>query len=60
MQASLNGVQYGSNFRIRGRLQIYNIGRIVVGDNVVINSASWTNPIGGGGCSQLQIFPMGN
>ena len=45
----LNGVVYGKNLCVRGNIYIfkhYESGKIIIGDNVIINSASWANPIG--------------
>lgn len=40
-------VQYGKNLKINGRILIRGKGRIVIGDNVTINSTYKVNPIGG-------------
>lgn len=44
----LNGANYGMGLRIRGKLLVHNLGEILIGNNVSINSAVWANPIGGG------------
>ena len=56
MRAKINGVVFGDDFRVRGKLQIYNLGKIEVGNNVTINSASWANAIGGGTLPSSKSF----
>ena len=54
----LNGVVYGKNLCVRGNIYIfkhYESGKIIIGDNVIINSASWANPIGCGDRTYFQI-----
>lgn len=54
----LNGVVYGKNLCVRGNVYIfkhYESGKIIIGDNVIINSASWANPIGCGDRTYFQI-----
>lgn len=42
-----NDVTYGRGLKVYGLVKIYNKeGKIVLGDNVVINSARWANPVG--------------
>lgn len=43
----LNNVSFGKNIKVFGIVRIYNKeGKITVGNNVTINSASWANPTG--------------
>ena len=51
----INGVEFGKNLMIRGRLKIYNQGKIMLGNNVTINSADWANPVGGWNHTLLQV-----
>ena len=54
----LNSVEYGSNLKVKGRLYVmrhYDTARIIIGDNVRINSASWANPIGCGDRTYFQV-----
>lgn len=51
----LNGVEYGSQIKIRGLLKLYNAGTIELGNNVTINSALWANPISAAAKTTLQI-----
>ena len=43
----INGVEFDRSVSISGRIFIRNDGEIVIGKGVKINSASWSNPIGG-------------
>ncbi|MBC7489093.1 MAG: acyltransferase [Glaciimonas sp.] len=43
----INGVKFGKNLVINGRIQISNHGSIEIGDDVIINSGLRHNPIGG-------------
>lgn len=55
----LNGVVYGKNLCVRGNIYIfkhYESGKIIIGDNVTINSASWANPIGVGDRTYFQLL----
>ena len=38
---------------------VENMGSITIGDNAIINSASWANPIGAGSRCYLKTFPTG-
>lgn len=54
----LNRVQYGKNFRSKGLIYIYRhyeSAKIMIGNNVSINSASWANPIGCGDRTYFQV-----
>lgn len=54
----LNHVQFGTKFRAKGMIYIYRhyeSARIVIGDNVSINSSAWSNPIGCGSRTYLQV-----
>ena len=54
----LNRVQYGKNFRSKGMIYIYRhyeSAKILIGNNVSINSASWANPIGCGDKTYFQV-----
>lgn len=54
----LNRVQYGKNFRSKGMIYIYRhyeSAKILIGNNVSINSASWANPIGCGDKIYFQV-----
>lgn len=55
----LNGANYGMGLRIRGKLLVHNLGEILIGNNVSINSAVWANPIGGGTRCCFQVSPGG-
>lgn len=56
----LNGVNLRGKIKTYGKIQIKNVnGKITIGDNVTINSASWANPIGGGMKTQFQIVGQG-
>lgn len=55
----LNGVKYGKRLSVRGRVYSffhYDTGKIIIGDDVQINSAPWANPIGTGDKTYFQIF----
>ena len=54
----LNHVEYGKNFRSKGTIYIYRhyeSAQIKIGDNVIINSAPWSNPIGCGKRTYMQV-----
>lgn len=58
----LNRVKYGENFRSKGMIYIYRhyeSAQIKIGDNVIINSAPWSNPIGCGQRTYLQVNKNG-
>lgn len=44
---AVRSVNYGSNLTINGRIFVRGRGRIIIGDNVTINSNRESNPIGG-------------
>lgn len=50
-----NGVKYGSGLWVRGVLKIYNRGTVILGDNVVINSGLWANPISSATKTCIQV-----
>ena len=51
----INGVKFGKDLMVRGKLKVYNQGRISLGNNVTINSADWANPIGGWNHTYFQV-----
>lgn len=56
----INGGGYGTNLKIKGFLRIHNPkGKIIIGDNVRINSAEWANPIGFTGRTNLKVIGAG-
>lgn len=57
----INSVKVGRNMRIRGIVDIRHPddGEIIIGDNVLINSASWANPIGYGDKTRFELFDGG-
>ena len=44
---SFHNIKYGKNFILRGQINLYGEGKIVIGDNVTLNSNIVFNPIGG-------------
>lgn len=52
----LNGVNYGNKVVVRGYIHIQNAGEIFIGDNVVINSSRWANPMSCASGTNLQII----
>lgn len=59
LRLRINGATIGSGFKARGMIGIQNpTGKLVLKDNVRINSAEWANPIGFSGKTNFQI--MGN
>ena len=40
-------VEYKSNLKINGKISVYGDGKIIIGNNVTINSCQNSNPIGG-------------
>ncbi len=55
----LNGVKYGKNLSVKGKIYLffhYDDAKIVIGDNVTINSAGWANPIGTGDKTYFQML----
>lgn len=58
----LNGVKVGKNVRIRGTVDIRqpDDGEIIIGDNVLINSAAWANPIGWSDKTRFELFDNGS
>lgn len=53
----LNGYRYGKHFRCNGRIIIRGrTGKVFLGDDVIINSASWANPIGAGNCTEIKLL----
>lgn len=56
----LNGATIGKNFKSRGLIRIQNPrGKLIIKDNVRINSAEWANPIGYCGKTNFQILGAG-
>lgn len=55
----INGVQVDQSVSASGRIFIRNEGKIRIGVGTRINSASWTNPIGGNDRTYLQIMRGG-
>lgn len=58
----LNGVKYGRNVRVRGTIDIRHPdnGEIVLGNNILINSAPWANPIGFADKTRFELFDEGS
>ena len=58
----LNDVRCGKNIRIRGIIDIRHPddGEIVIGDNVLVNSGAWANPIGFGDKTRFELFDNGS
>lgn len=52
-----NAVTIGKNWRILGRIFVKSFGRISIGDDVIIRSAAYENPIGCGNRTYLQVLP---
>ena len=53
----LNGVQFKKNLQTRGLIRILNpSGKVILGENVRINSADWSNPIGFNNRTTFQII----
>ena len=55
----INGVEFEQSVFVSGRIFIRNEGKIRIGMGTRINSASWTNPIGGNDRTYLQIMRGG-
>ena len=55
----INGVEFDRSVLVSGRIFIRNEGKIRIGVGTRINSASWTNPIGGNDRTYLQIMRGG-
>lgn len=55
----INGVEFDQSVFVSGRIFIRNEGKIRIGVGTRINSASWTNPIGGNDRTYLQIMRGG-
>lgn len=55
----INGVEFDQSVLVSGRIFIRNEGKICIGAGTRINSASWTNPIGGNDRTYLQIMRGG-
>ena len=58
-------VAYGTNLHIIGKLKIHGSGKIIIGDNVSINSSPNVNPVAGGNESHLRaegasVLKIGN
>lgn len=54
----LNKVTYGKNLKSRGKVYImrhYGTAKLIIGDNVSLNSAGWANPIGTGDRTYFQL-----
>lgn len=47
LQMILRGIKYGKKLSCKGRIFIRGRGKIIIGDNVTINSCMASNPIGG-------------
>lgn len=56
-----NGVSCGKKLKSRGKIWVSNgdNGSVVIGDNAVINSGNWTNPIGCGNRCWIQVSGNG-
>lgn len=55
----INGVEFDQSVFVSGRIFIRNEGKIHIGVGTRINSASWTNPIGGNDRTYFQIMRGG-
>ena len=55
----LCGVKLGKKLICGGLMFVENMGSIAIGDDAIINSASWANPIGAGSKCYLKTFPTG-
>ena len=55
----INGGEFDRSVLVSGRIFIRNEGKIRIGVGTRINSASWTNPIGGNDRTYLQIMRGG-
>lgn len=56
----LNGAEYGKGLKTRGFIRIHNpYGVLIIKENVRINSAEWTNPIGYSNKVNFQIVGNG-
>lgn len=42
----IHGVEYGKGIKIIGKLGLYRGGKLHIGDNVIINSSRYANPLG--------------
>lgn len=58
----LNAVECGKRMRIRGTVDIRHPddGKIIIGDDVLINSAAWANPIGFSNKTRFELFENGS
>ncbi len=59
---SLNGIRYGSNLRVKGKVYFFQHSDksfITLGDNVYINSSPKSNPIGCGDRTYIQMVNAG-
>ena len=55
-----NGAEFGKRLKVRGLIRIHNpYGKLIIRDNVRINSAQWGNPIGYSGKINFQIVGDG-
>lgn len=60
VKLKLNGAEYGKGLKTRGFIRIQNpYGKLIIKDNVRINSAEWTNPIGYSNNVNFQIVGDG-
>lgn len=60
VKLKLNGAEYGKGLRTRGFIRIHNpYGALIIKENVRINSAEWTNPIGYSNKVNFQIVGNG-
>lgn len=48
-------VKHGANFHINGRIYCHGSGRIIIGDNVTVNSSPIVNPVAGGTHTHLLV-----
>ncbi|MGN0602103.1 MAG: acyltransferase [Oscillospiraceae bacterium] len=59
LKFKLNGVKYGSGLKVRGSVYVfkhYASAELLIGNNVLINSAPWANPIGTGDRTYFQML----
>ncbi|OUN38705.1 hypothetical protein B5G28_08415 [Faecalibacterium sp. An77] len=59
LQMWMHGIEFGSENIVRGKICVYNEGKIRIGSCNRINSAYWANPIGLGNCTSLKVSSQG-
>lgn len=58
-------VKFGTNLKVVGKIKLHGSGKIIIGDNVSINSTSNVNPVAGGSKTHLRaegngVLKIGN